>query len=91
MNGLLVKRLCPAPATQVILCMAWYGHVMRRDETNISKRIMNMNFDGWKGRGRPKKRWMDCVKKDMSEKGVNDLVTSDRKVWKDKIYCADPK
>jgi hypothetical protein len=29
-----------------------------------------MNVDGHPSRGRPKKRWMDCVKDDMSIKGV---------------------
>jgi hypothetical protein len=40
-------------------------------------------------RGRPKKRWMDCVKDDMRMKGVN-MEMSDRKEWKKKTYCADP-
>ena len=54
------------------------GHVMRRDETHVTKRVMSINVDGWRGRGRPKKRWMDCVRDDINEKGVDDTVTSDR-------------
>jgi hypothetical protein len=23
--------------------LAWYGHIMRRDETHITKRVMSMN------------------------------------------------
>ena len=42
---------------------------------------------GWRGR----KRWMDCVKNDMKEKGVSDSMTDDRTVWKKKTCCADPK
>jgi hypothetical protein len=47
-----------------------YGRVMQRDESHIMKRVMNMNIDGQPRRGRPKKRWMDCVKDDMRIKRV---------------------
>ena len=46
---------------------------------------------GLRGKGRPKKRWMDCLRNDMKEKGGNDTVTSDRGEWKKKTCCADPK
>jgi hypothetical protein len=45
--------------------LAWYGHVIRRDESHITKIVMSMNVD------RPRKRWMDCVKDDMNIKGVS--------------------
>ncbi|KAJ8734232.1 hypothetical protein PYW07_014783 [Mythimna separata] len=48
----------------------WYGHVKRRDETHVTKRVLNLHVDGWRGRGRPKKRWMDCVRTDKKEKEV---------------------
>jgi hypothetical protein len=51
--------------------VAWYGHVMRRDESHITKTVMTMNVDGHPSRGRPRKRWMDCVKDDMEIKGVS--------------------
>ena len=51
---------------------------------------MNINVDRWRGRGRPKKRWMDCVKNDMKEQGVSDSMTDDRTAWKKKTCCADP-
>ena len=41
---------------------------MRRDDSNATKRVMNINVDGWRGRGRPRKRWIDCVRNDMKEK-----------------------
>jgi hypothetical protein len=49
-----------------------------------------MNVDGHRGRGRPRKRWMDCVKDDMKIKGVNMAMTSDRREWKKKRGGADP-
>ena len=42
------------------------------------------------GGGRPKKRWIDCVKSDMNVKKVNSEMMSDRDEWNKKTYCADP-
>ena len=53
----------------------------RRDETHVTKRVMNINVDGWRERGRPKKRWMDCAMNDMKEKGVSDSMTHDWTAW----------
>ena len=36
--------------------LRWYGHVMRRPETYVGWRVMNMDPPGARGRGRPKKR-----------------------------------
>jgi hypothetical protein len=57
--------------------LAWYGHLIRRDESHITKRVMSMNVDGHPRRGRPKKRWVDCVKDDMRMKRVSVEMTSD--------------
>ncbi|PZC79580.1 hypothetical protein B5X24_HaOG216245 [Helicoverpa armigera] len=71
--------------------LSWYGHVMRRNESHVVSKVMSMNVDGYSGRGRPKKRWMDCVKVDMVRKNVTCEMTADRSVWKKKTCCADPK
>jgi hypothetical protein len=63
---------------------AWYGHIMRKDESHITKRVMSMNVDGYPSRGRPKNRWMDCVKDDMRIKGVSMEMTSGKREWKKK-------
>jgi hypothetical protein len=47
--------------------------------------------EGWRERGRPKKRWIDSVKQDMREMAVSDEMMSDRGKWKEKTCCADPK
>jgi hypothetical protein len=60
----------------------WYGHVMRKDESDITKIVMSMNVEG-------KKRRMDCVKDDMRIKRVSMEMTSDRREWKKKTCCAD--
>jgi hypothetical protein len=42
---------------------------------------MDVNMEEWRGRGRPKKRWIDSVKLYMREMAVNDKITSDRGKW----------
>jgi hypothetical protein len=69
--------------------LAWYGHVMGRDESHITKRVMSMNVDGLPSRSRLKKRWMNCVKDDMRVKRVSMGMTSDRRERKKKTCCAD--
>jgi hypothetical protein len=68
--------------------LAWYGHIMRRDVSYITKRVMSMNVDGHFSRGRRRKRWMDCVKDNI--KGVGMEMTRYRREWKKKICCAVP-
>jgi hypothetical protein len=38
-----------------------------------------MNLDGHPSGGRPRKKWIDCVKDDMKIKGVSMAMTSDRR------------
>ena len=39
----------------------WYGHVKRREEHYVGKRMMEMAVPGRRKRGRPRRRWMDLV------------------------------
>jgi hypothetical protein len=57
--------------------LAWYGHIMRRDDSQITERVMSKDVDGHPSRGRPKKRWMDYAKDGMRIKGVSMEMTSD--------------
>ena len=38
--------------------LKWCGHVMRRDEENVGKRVIRMYVDGRRRKGRPKRRGM---------------------------------
>ena len=35
--------------------LRWYGHVMRRDESYVTKRMLNCKIDGYKCKGRQKR------------------------------------
>jgi len=42
---------------------------MRREETKTVRGVMKMFIEGKRGRGRPKKRWLDTIKNDMRAVG----------------------
>ena len=38
--------------------LKWYGHVLRREDEYVGKRVMAMEVPGNRRRGRPKRRWL---------------------------------
>ena len=53
--------------------LRWYGHVMRRDQEYVGRKMMEMELPGKRKRGRPKRRFLDVVKEDMREVGVKQM------------------
>ncbi|XP_068247984.1 uncharacterized protein [Palaemon carinicauda] len=45
--------------------LRWYGHVMRRDEQYIGRIVIEVEVQGTRRRGRPKRRWVDCIQDDL--------------------------
>ena len=70
--------------------LRWYGHVMRRDQEYVGRKIMEMKLPGKRRRGRPKRRFLDVVKEDMGEVGVKEMDVEDRKMWRMMIRCGHP-
>ena len=68
----------------------WYGHLRRKDDGYIGRRMLRMELPGKRKRGRPKRRFMDVVKEDMVEVEVTEEDTVDRRNWRKKIRCGDP-
>ena len=62
--------------------LRWFGHVQRRDVTNITGRVMELAIPGTRRRGRPKKTWHQQMKEDMTGVGVTQNVALDRKEWR---------
>ena len=70
--------------------LQWYGHVMRRDEDYVGRRVLEMEVQGRRRPGRPRRRWMDSVKEDLSERGLTGEEVYDRKRWKRLTRSVDP-
>ena len=70
--------------------LRWYGHVMRRDQEYVERKMMEMELPGKRRRGRPKRRFLDVVKEDMKEVGVKEMDIEDRKMWRTMIRCGHP-
>ena len=65
--------------------MKWYGHVLRRDEEHVSKRVMAMEVPGERRRGRQKRRWLGSIRNDLS---VREKVGKDAEEEKYVCMCA---
>ena len=70
--------------------LRWYGHVMRRDQEYVGRKMMEMELPGKRRRGRPKRRFLDVVKEDIKEVGVKEMDIEDRKMWRMMIRCGHP-
>ena len=70
--------------------LRWYGHVMRRDQEYVGRKMMKIELPGKRKRGRSKRRFLDVVKEDMGEVGAKETDVEDRKMWRMMIRCGHP-
>ena len=68
----------------------WFGHVMRRNQEYVGRRMLEMDIPGRRRRGRPKRRWMECITADMEEKDLTVEDVEDRGHWKRLSRNSDP-
>jgi hypothetical protein len=58
--------------------LCWFGHVQRMEENRISKRLLYVNLETTRFRGRPRNRWQDEIWEDGRIVGGEE--------WQEKIY-----
>ena len=70
--------------------MRWYGHVQRMENTDEVKTTMEKAVQGRRRRRRPRKRWIDCIRKDLKDLRLDPEDALDRSFWRARIRAADP-
>ena len=60
--------------------LRWYGHVMRRDQEYVGRKMMEMELPGKRKEKRPKRRFLHVVKEDVGEFGAKEMDVEDRKM-----------
>ena len=53
-------------------------HASRREEEYVGMSVMVVEVPGKRRRGRPKRRWLDNIKNDLSERELSEEVSQDR-------------
>jgi hypothetical protein len=48
----------------IIKRLEWAGHIIRKEEERIPKKVLNGKFHTKRPVGRPRKRWADVVQRD---------------------------
>ena len=70
--------------------LKWYGHVLRREDECVGKRVMEMKVPGKRRRGRPKWKWLDSIRNDFSERELSGEDAQDRPIWRRLTSHIDP-
>ena len=70
--------------------LRWYGHVMRRDQEYVGRKMMEMELPGKRRRGRPKRRFLNVMIENMGEVDAKETDVEDRKMWRMMIRCGHP-
>jgi len=72
--------------------LRWYGHVERKNDEDGVKRAMDLEVEGKRPRGRPRKTWKATVEEDMKVRGLTREMAHDRARWKSamKLKPANP-
>ena len=62
--------------------LQWYGHVLRKEDTDWVKKCMEYEVEGCRPRGRPKRTWKEVVQKDCQTRNLNKEAAMDLGRWK---------
>ena len=60
--------------------LRWFGHMQKKEERYIGRRILGMGRPGTRKGGRPKRRFMDVGREEMKVVGVTEEEAGDREI-----------
>ena len=61
--------------------LRWTGHMLRSVDSVLYEVLVFIPEGGARGRGRPRRRFSDTIKKDLSNRNVNIRNTEHRQLW----------
>ena len=64
----------------------WYGHVLKRDNGDVLRRLFDFKVAGKRGCGRPNMTWKRQVEEHKNQIGLKKGGTIDRAKWRDGVY-----
>ena len=63
--------------------LRWFGHVLRKPDNDVVKRVWKEARGGKLGRGRPEMTWeAAAIKRDMRERGLRKEMVWDKEEWR---------
>jgi hypothetical protein len=65
--------------------LRWFGHVKRMPGNRLPLKILEWEPEGTRRRGRPKERWIDGVRRSMTNHGLTEDDTRDRDGWRNLV------
>ena len=74
-------RMMDLPRKRSAERRGWNGLDRCKDKDDDTRNILQMTVDGKRNRGRPKLRWRDLVKEDMTRNQMTTEMAEDRKHW----------
>ena len=66
--------------------LRWYGHVLRRNNGEVLRRVLDFEVVGRRGLGRLNMRWKRQVEEHFHEIGLKQEDAIDRAKWHDGVY-----
>ena len=83
-----IERELASRADQRVL--RWFGHVERKDEYRMARRVLMADVSGGRVRGRPRLGWMEGVKVAIGNRGMTveaaRQCAKDRKAWRALVH-----